>query len=453
MQKVANSPSCERAKIRRKAGQIQECDAMLGNKDEPYDAIIAGAGPGGSATAGYMGRAGLKVLLLEKATFPRDKTCGDAVSGKSMRAMRDFGLIGELEKVPHGRITGVLISSPDGSRADIPFLKNDPNRQGGRGYCVRRMDTDHIFFKAAKATRGVKVAEKFQVSAVIFDGNGKAIGVRGIDLSGKERQEREYYGKMTIGADSVNSQVARSVLGEGGAKLDPKHSCDAVRAYYKGVTGLTGNIEIHFLKSCMPGYFWIFPLENGCANVGLGILSDDLQKMIKKDGRSLVGIMNDAIENDPAIKGRFADAKIDGKLTGWRLPFGSKRRKIAGNGWMLVGDAASLVDPFSGEGIGNATMSGRLAAQVAAKAVAANDFSETALSEYPKLLWEGLGSEMKTSYTMQKLGRWKWLLDMIVRKAGKSQDFRDLLSASLSSEEAKKNFRSPLFYLKTLLMP
>ncbi len=428
-------------------------ETMLGDKEEPYDAIVAGAGPGGSSAAGYIGRAGLKVLLVDKAVFPRDKTCGDAVSGKSMRVMRDFNLMGELERAPHGSISGVLISSPDGHMVDIPFPKNDPNREGGRGYCVRRMDTDRILFEAARKTPNVAVLEKFQVSAVEKKEDGKAIGIVGIDLNGPNRLEKKYFGKVIVGADGVNSIVARSVLGEDGAKLDPRHSCDAVRAYYFGISGMGGSIEIHFLKSCMPGYFWIFPLENGNANVGLGILSSDLQKMIKNEGKSLVKIMNDAIANDPIIKNRFANAKPISQVTGWRLPFGSKRRKLAGDGWVLVGDAASLVDPFSGEGVGNATLSGRLAAGVIAKAVAGGDTSHAALCEYERLLWDALGDEMKTSHTMQVMGRQQWLLNMFVAKAEKNQEFKDMLSASLSNEEAKKNFRSPLFYLKTLLLP
>lgn len=413
-----------------------------------YDVIVVGAGPGGSTTAAYLGRAGIKTLLLDKAKFPRDKTCGDALSGKSMRVIRELGLESEIEKLPHGRIKGVTFSSPSGNIVSIPFPKNDPNRKGGYGYCMRRIHTDKIFFDAAKKTKNVEVKEKFQINEVIVE-NGFAVGVRGFDLGSKERKPVEFRTKIVIGADGVNSAVAKSVLGEK-AKLQPKHSCDAVRVYYKGITDMTEDIEIHFFKSIQPGYFWIFPLENGRANVGLGLVTEDLQKKIKNEKKNLVSMLNEAIANEPIVRERFKNAKPEGLVTGWRLPFGSYKRQLAGDGWMLVGDAASLVDPFSGEGVGNATLSGRLAAVEAIDALKNSDFGRKRLEAYEHKLWEELGGEIDTSYKMQQVGRITWIIDKIVQKAQSKPEIRELISASLSNEETKKKFKNPLFYLKIL---
>lgn len=417
--------------------------------EKEYDVIVVGAGPGGSSTAAYLGRAGMKTLLLDKAKFPRDKTCGDALSGKSMTVVRELGLEKEIEKRPHARIGGVLFSSPSGHVASIPFPKTDPNRKGGRGYCMRRMHTDYMFFSAAKKTKNVDTLEKFQATEVVIE-NGYAVGVKAIDLNSKDRKQVEFRANVVVGADGVNSIVARSVLGEK-ATLDPKHSCDAVRAYYDGISGMTGDIEIHFFESIQPGYFWIFPLEDGKANVGLGLVSSDLQKRIKGGQKNLIGMLNDAIANEPIIKDRFKNAKPEGQITGWRLPFGSKRRQAAGNGWVLVGDAASLVDPFSGEGVGNATTAGRLASQQIAEAIKEGDVSQKRLCEYEKALWKKLGPELDTSYKMQNVGRNKWLLDLVVSKAQNKPEIREFISASLANEEAKKKFENPLFYLKILL--
>jgi len=409
---------------------------------------VVGAGPGGSTAACYLSRAGKKVLLLEKAKFPRDKTCGDALSGKSMAVVRELGLVKEIEKLPHAKTTGVTFSSPSGACVSIPFSESDENRDGGQGYCMRRMHTDNMFFEAAKREKNVKIMQEFVVGEVIFK-EGAAAGVRGLDL-GDGRKEKEFYAKALIGSDGVNSAVARSVLGEGAA-LDERHSCDAVRGYYKGIKDLTGNIEIHFFESCLPGYFWIFPLENGYANVGLGLVSYDLKKKMKKEKKNLVTMLNDAIENEPLIKERFANAKLDGKITGWRLPFGSCRRKLSGEGWALVGDAASLVDPFSGEGVGNATAAGKIAAKIISGAIDAGDVSASRLAEYDREVWKELGPELDTSYRMQQVGRIKFILNRFVEKAQKNAQFRELLAASLANEEAKKNFANPLFYLKVLL--
>jgi len=415
---------------------------------DSFDVIVVGAGPGGSTAACYLSRAGKKVLLLEKAKFPRDKTCGDALSGKSMHVVRELGLVKEIEKLPHAKTTGVTFSSPSGACVSVPFAKTDESREGGQGYCMRRIYTDKMFFEAAKKEKNVKIMEEFIVGEVIFK-EGKAVGVKGMDLN-DGRKEKEFYAKAVVGADGVNSTVARSVLGERAA-LDEKHSCDAVRGYYKGIKGLGGDIEIHFFESCLPGYFWIFPLESGYANVGLGLVSYDLKKKMKTERKNLVTMLHDAIENEPLIKERFADAKLEGKITGWRLPFGSYRRQLSGEGWALVGDAASLVDPFSGEGVGNATIAGKIAAKIISGAIDAGDISASRLGEYDKEIWAELGPELQTSYRMQQVGRVKFVLNRFVEKAQKNEEFRSLLAASLANEDAKKNFANPLFYLKVLL--
>ena len=422
---------------------------MPDSPPDSFDVIVVGAGPGGSSAAAYLGRLGRRVLLIDKAQFPRDKTCGDALSGKSMRVIRELGLVDEVEKLPHGSITGVTFSSPNRTVVSIPFQGADPDRAGGTGYCIRRYNTDNLFFSAAKKTPNVTTMEKFQATQVVME-NGAAVGVSGIDLTDPSRASKTFRARVIVGSDGVNSVVARSVLGDK-AKLDPAHSCDAVRAYYDGIKGMNGHIEIHFVKSVMPGYFWIFPLENGTANVGLGLVSSDLAKRMKKDKTSLVQMMNNILQNEPMFKDRFADAKPLSPITGWRLPFGSARRQLAGDGWVLVGDAASLVDPFSGEGVGNATASGRLATQFIDEALERNDVSRLSLGRYEVAVWEELGRELSTSYRMQQLGRHSWLLNLVVGKAATKPKVRELISASLSSEEAKKKFESPLTYLWLLL--
>ncbi len=414
-----------------------------------FDVIVCGAGPGGSTTAAYLGRLGRSVLLLDKAKFPRDKTCGDALSGKSMRVVRELGLVKEVEKLPHGSIRGVTFSSPNGALASVPFQSDDANREGGTGYCLRRMHTDNLFFQAAKNTQNVTVREQFQVQEVIFE-DGKAVGVKGIDLSSPSREETAFRAKVIVGADGVNSAIARSCLGEK-ADLEPAHSCDAVRVYYSGISGLTDQIEIHFVKSIMPGYFWIFPMEDGTSNVGLGLVSKDLQERMKKEKTGLVQMLNHIIKEEPMFKERFANAKPLSPVTGWRLPFGSYRRQLAGEGWVLVGDAASLVDPFSGEGVGNATTAGRLAAQFIDEAIERNDLSRLSLGRYEAALWNELGAELATSYRMQQLGRHEWLLNLVIGKAATKPKVRELISASLASEHAKMKFDNPLTYVWLLL--
>jgi len=404
-----------------------------------YDAIVVGGGPGGCTTAVHLAKKGRKVLLLDKENWPRDKTCGDAVSGKTLRHLREMGLETEVEKAEHGEITQLTFSSPNGNTVTIP-LKN-PESKSNKSYVCRRMVLDNIQWQNAK--RHADSHEGMAVVGVVRE-NGKICGVK---AKAKDGQEFEFRGRMVIGADGAASVIAREVRGP---EIDPKHTCIAHRAYYSGITGMKDAIEIHFAATIMPGYFWIFPLENGLANVGVGMMMEN----VRKGNVDLQKAMLDLIATNPLFTERFKNAKIvspNGKISAWTLPMGSKRRQVHTDNVLLVGDAAGLVDPFSGEGMGNAMLSGTLAAQVADEALAAKDTSAQFLSRYEKQLWDEVGDELSLSYTMQKLGNMHWLLDMVVGKAAKSEKAREAIAGTFINEKAKKGYASPVFYLKILL--
>jgi geranylgeranyl reductase family protein len=402
-----------------------------------YDVIIVGGGPGGSTCATVLGKKGKKVLILEKEKFPRDKTCGDAISGKSMGVLRDLGLHTEVENSDHGVVTGLTFSSPKSEIVKIKFK----NKDGGldKSYTCRRMVYDNILFNNAK--KHATAMEGMEATSLIVE-NGKVVGVK---AKGKDAVEQEFRAKLVVGADGSSSITCKHV---GDHDIDPNHTCIAYRAYYTGITGIDDTIEIHFEKSIMPGYFWIFPLENGIANVGIGMVMKDM----KDKNLNLQKSMEDIIAKNPLFKERFANAKLVSPIKAWRLPFGSKRRKGCADGIMLIGDALGLVDPFSGEGIGNAMLSGKLAAEAADAAIAANDTSQAFLSRnYEEKLWEIVGGELSNSYNMQRAGKYEWLLNFVISKAAKSEKAREAISGTLSNEEAKKGYASPLFYLKLLL--
>ncbi|VVB98975.1 Digeranylgeranylglycerophospholipid reductase [uncultured archaeon] len=400
-----------------------------------YDVIVVGGGPSGTSAASFLGMKGKKVLLLDKEKWPRDKTCGDALSGKSIEILKELGLTSQLEKADHGIVTGLTFSSANSVVVKIPFAASAEDIS--KGYVARRMVSDFIMWQNAK--KHADAQEGMNVVGVVKEGE-KIVGVKARDSSGKEH---EFRAKLVIGADGASSLIAREVRG---ADIDPNHTCVAYRAYYSGVKGMDGTLEIHFVKSIMPGYFWIFPLENGLANVGVGMLMSDM----KKNNVNLQKAMLDAIEQNPLFKERFAGSKLVSPIKAWSLPFGSKKRKVHADNVMLVGDAAGLVDPFSGEGQGNALLSGKFAAQAAIEALEADDTSEKFLARYDERLWNAVWNELQTSYNMQKLGRNEWLLNFVVGKAAKSAKAREAIAGTFTSKEARGEYQSPLFYLKLL---
>ena len=226
---------------------------------------------------------------------------------------------------------------------------------------------------------------------------------------------------------------------------DPEHTVVALRCYYKNVKDLTDQIELHYIDEVIPGYFWIFPAENGFANIGIGML----HKYIKKKKVDLKKALSNALKS-PYFKERFNHAIPVEKPAGWNLPVGSKHRKIYGNGFLLLGDAAGIIDPFTGEGIGNALFSAKCAINTVSEAIRVNDFSENMLSRYDRELWDAIGDELKVSTKLQKLGRIRFLLNLVVKKASNNPEVRNIIAGMLVNEIPRKHLSNPLFYLRLL---
>lgn len=402
---------------------------------DKFDVIVVGGGPSGSVASLFLSRAGYQVLLLDKAHFPRGKVCGDACSAKGLKIIKELGLLEELKKVPHVNVNHLLLGAPNGKSITMPYAAKEGFECAG--FVISRKESDNVLFQAAK--KEVTAIEGFEVNSLIFE-NESVVGITGKTEKG---EKKEFRSKIVIGADGATSVVAKLL---GSSQLDPKHRCGAIRGYFEGVTGLNDTIELYFLDGVFPGYFWIFPEANGIANVGLGVISSKIVKY----HLSLNQLMEKAMQT-PGIKERFTNAKQVSKTEGWIIPVGSKRVKNYGNGWLLVGDAASLADPFSGEGICNALISGKIAADVISSALKANDFSENFLKEYERRIAEKMDHDFQTTYFLQRVSSYKFLLNLFIDKATSSSEVKKTLAEMMETSNAKNKARSPLFYLKLLL--
>ncbi len=401
---------------------------------EEFDVAIIGAGPSGSSAALFLARAGRKVLLLDRSTFPREKICGDGISGRSISVLRELGLLGEVGKAEHMDMFGVTFSSPNGT--EVPVAAK--NTGSAPGFVCRREVFDNILFQNAKKACS-RTIEGFMATDLILEGN-KVAGVKG----SQGGRGMEFRSKVVVGADGVGGITARKL---GAFNGDEKHQHAGIRCYYEGVEGMGDKIELHFVDSAVPGYFWIFPLPGKRANVGVCMVVSDM----KKRKANLQSIMKDIIANHPVFSERFRNAKQATPIRSWLLPLGSKRMKIAGDGYVLVGDAASLIDPFTGEGIGNALTSGMFAAKAIDAALSKGDFSEAALSQYPKALWDSIGPEIGTDLRMQRMAHSKLLMNFMIGKAKRSGEVRGAISDALLNPDGHKKIIDPLFILRALL--
>jgi geranylgeranyl reductase family protein len=402
-----------------------------------YDLIIIGAGPAGSAAALYAKKNNLDVLLLEKTFYPRDKICGDAISGKSMGVLKDLGLLEKARKLPGTIIDSFAFGSPAGKMIEIP-LSDKKKDETPKGLVIQRKVFDPFLFDLAKGA-AEKTIEGFTVNDILMDGE-TVNGVVGKDENGEEQR---FYGKIILGADGYQSIVGHKA---GIYNRDPKHWVVALRQYYKNVKVKDRVLEIHFVDEIIPGYFWIFPMNDGLVNVGIGMLYDS----IKKDNVNLKDAMAKIIKDNPLFRDRFSDAEALEEPKGWNLPVGSVRRKITGNGFMLLGDAAGLIDPFSGEGIGNALFSAKVAVEHAVQAIKDNNVSDKYLSQYEENLWKKIGGDLRLSTKLQKLGRKKSLLNLVINKAHKNPKINDLITDIITGKLPKSKLLNPLFYMKIL---
>ncbi len=264
-------------------------------------------------------------------------------------------------------------------------------------------------------------------------------------LSTNKEQSICIKSKIVLAADGAHSAFSKQIAQH---KLEPKHYAAGIRAYYKGVTGLDHEnfIELHFVKDFLPGYFWIFPLSNGLANVGIGLRSDFVSKKKINLKKELPRI----IENTPSLKERFKNATLEGKIQGFGLPLGSKKRQLSGDGYMLLGDAGSLIDPFTGEGIGNAMISGMIAAQVSKEIIETKHYTPEKYQEYDQLIYRRLGSELKLSHKMQQLSRYPWLFNFVVNKATKNPTLQETISCMFMDLEIREQLKKPSFYFKLI---
>jgi len=405
--------------------------------------IIVGAGPAGAGTSIYLSQAGIPHIIIEKGLFPRDKVCGDACSGKTAFVLRkanpawlhDIFKRADEYTPSHG----IIFVAPNGKPLNIPFNPTKYPGETAPGFTTPRLVFDNFLFEKLPTEHNTIYQEADVKDITRKDGKVTVTFIQ-------NEQTYTVTAPVIVGADGDKSIVRKTFLAD---HTTEKTSAVGLRAYYEGITGMheKNYIELHFLPEVLPGYLWIFPLANGMANVGVGMMSE----RIRSHKINLREKMLNAIKNNPNISPRFKNAELKGKILGWGLPMGMSQQPVSGDNFLLTGDAGSLVDPFSGEGIGNALYSGMLAAYAIEKSIAEQRFDATFMkSAYDSALYKRIGDELKIGTTMQKLCRFPWLFNLVVNKAEKSPELSKTISCMFTDIDLREQFRKPSFYLKIL---
>jgi len=376
-----------------------------------YDVVIVGAGPGGSAAAHYLARRGLDVLLLDKADFPRDKTCGDGLSPRALGVLDDMGMLSDVVRAG-GRINGVDIVAPKGHSVSVPV----PAQDGLPGYSliVPRLILDNAIRERAVAS-GAQFQSPVRVTDVEAEGN--SVVVKG-EFRGRSVS---FWGRIAIIATGASVKL---LLRMGLLKQAPRMML-AARAYFEDMAGLSDYIQVRFDGVPLPGYGWVFPLSGSSANVGAGFFRTGLAARWAPDTPRQAF---DAFVQTPSLQGMLARARRAGPVKGYPLRVDFATAPTVGERVLLVGEAAGLVNPLTGEGIDYALESGRMAAEHLVTGFASGDLSRQSLEAYDGRLRRRYQSLFVFCNRIRDVYMNPLLLNRVVSAAARRTDLKMLLT-------------------------
>ncbi len=366
-----------------------------------HDVAIVGAGPGGSAAAHFLAWRGLDVVLLDKASFPRDKTCGDGLTPRALRVLDAMGILPEVTR--HGwPIDGYEVVAPNG-KVTTARITSTP-----AALVVRRHTLDHIILQRAVAS-GARFEPGVTVTAV--EPRPDRVMVKAGSHAFEARQA------------VIATGAATTVLKASGILRSQPRAMLATRAYATDVPAMSTSFQLQFGGVPQPGYGWVFPVGDNVANVGVGFLPKR---------RSVTA---QAVFEKWLRIGRVID-----KPKGYPIRVDFLRSPTYAPRTLLVGEAAGLVNPLTGEGIDYALESGRMAAQ---------------FIDRPEAYHQALHARFARMFRFSEQVR-DWycqpvLLNLLVPLANRHPELRQLLASIVLGEREPAGF-GPLHMLARLVL-
>ena len=364
------------------------------------DVVVVGAGPAGSAAAFFLARAGVDVLLADRAVFPRDKTCGDGIGVRCLDVFEAMGLAGWLRERGSNVSRSFLLSSPGGRRAVVRGSADLPDV-----YTIPRSVLDHALVERASAA-GARLAEELQILDSRRQTRRGNVGVR--LLARRRGEDIILETPLVIAADGGAVALTRQL---GLAPRPPEWV--AVRAYFEGDAGDPSQLEIHWERAIAPGYAWIFPLGDGRANVGIGAYSRDVHRL----GLHLESMLERFVALSPDARSRLAEGRRAGPIHGFPLRADAPDVQPFTAHVLVAGEAAGVVSPLTGEGIGPALRCGRLAAEHALEALERGDFSARSLAAYGHAFHRLFDRPHRAARRLRALITRPFILDRVIARA------------------------------------
>ena len=361
-----------------------------------WDVTVVGAGPAGSATALLLARAGIRVLLLDRARFPREKPCSEYLSPESTRVLDRLGpdVLAAVAAASPARLTGMRVVAPSG--------KGVVGRFETFSFALPRTRFDTILRDAAEAA-GVEVRERMKVEELVYDG-GAVGGVvtRSTGLGTRDT----YRARIVVGADGLRSVVAR--------RLGPVHAIGPKRvAFTAHVADVRDVHELGEMHVGRPGYVGLGPIGKGVTTVALVVPAGEARRGAR---------FFDELNRFPGVAGRF-DARRTVRPVMATGPFARWSRRAVTDGALLVGDAADFFDPFTGQGIYSALRGAELAAAAILDTLA----SGASLRQYARARWREFTGKWLLERMIGIAVGWPALIERVVDRMLRRPELADLL--------------------------
>jgi geranylgeranyl reductase family protein len=367
---------------------------------ERFDVAIVGAGPAGSSSAISLARKGYSVLLLDKALFPREKLCGDFLNPINWPLFERLGVAGKLFSLEHEEVTAFRISTFSGQEATIRF----PSQNGRRpfGFGLSRRDLDDLLLRAAEKA-GAVVRQGCRAREIEPEKGGWSF------MLGHHPAEQRVRATVLIGADGRNSSVAHRF-----GLVQPSASLGRFLAFQlqlRGAKRVMGEVQIHLFPG---GYAGLVGLGGEVANLCFTVEKERARKDV-----SVEALFENCLYRNPRLREALREGEVVGGVRS-AYPVYYLPRRSCGDGFLLVGDAARVTEPVTGEGVYFALKSGELAAEAVDLAFSKGSFSARQFAGYQHVCQRVFSLRQRVNGLIRALVYRPSLLKPLIRLSSKT---------------------------------
>ena len=362
------------------------------------DIVVVGSGPGGSTAAYWLARFGADVILVDKADFPRNKPCGDALEPGEDELLKVMGMADYVGSVGQS-YRGIRIIMPGITDKRI-YFDDDSSNKLRQGWVISRLKLDNALCQNAM-NAGARFVPGFTARLPYYR-QSRLKGVRGT-IGGHSLTIQAH---LTIVATGANRKFIQSL----GICTQERPTALAMRAYTRGIRNQDGCLRFYLNRELIPGYGWVFPTGSDSANIGFVVFLD--RGGPGEASRRLKDAFMLMVEHEQS-----EGAVLMGEPQGYPLRCDYPHIPVYADGLLVVGETAGLVDPITYAGISPAMRSGWLAARIANYALGVGDFSANLLKVYADIL-----SDLNAAYFTQARRFISWLaepgvIDLLISQA------------------------------------